>query len=217
MINPISFANIRSSYQKNTFATPRSNVNRGVDEVSFSGRKAINNIIMTQDFRHHFSFFDDGVQIGYAKFDRSDKVASLKGLVPDDWFVEGGIPDARGNYPLKPSVFINELVMDDKVGLTGEYSVRANQKKYGVMCMQRILEWAEEHGFGHRISLCPGKTHSDINPAPFYAKIGFDVAPEISEMLGRVSSAKQIDGRYVSRGQEVFLTNPDVLKKYSLG
>ena len=84
------------------------------------------------------------------------------------------------------------------------------------MCMQRILEWAQEHGFGHRISLCPGKTHSDINPAPFYAKIGFDVAPEIADIMSTISCAKQIDGRYISRGQEVFLVEPEVLKSYPL-
>ena len=84
------------------------------------------------------------------------------------------------------------------------------------MCMQKILEWAQENGFGHRISLCPGITHSDIHPAPFYAKIGFDVAPEVKRLLEVKVDVKKINGRYLSRGQEVFLVEPEVLRNYPL-
>ena len=185
--------------------------------VSFLGRNVIkNNIIMKPDGLSHFTFFDGEQKIGYAIFGKSDKDSAKIVSVPDDWFVKGGKPDERGNYPLKPNVYISEFVMDDKVGSTGEYKPRLSKKKYGVMCMQKILDWAEEHGFAHRISLTPGKTHSDVNPAIFYAKIGFDVSPEIAGLLKAMERFPQIDGRYISKGQEVFLVEPDVLKNYPL-
>ena len=212
IVNMISAVSMYNYQPKSRFV----HVKPRVSDVNFTGRKAINNIIMKQDYKNHFSFFDGDIEVGYASFCESDKVSALKGFAPRDWFVEGGVSDIRGNYPLKPSVYVTEFVMDDKIGLTGYYQVRASKKKYGVMCMQKILEWAQEHGFEHRISLCPGKTHSDINPAPFYAKIGFDVSPEIADIMSTISCAKQIDGRYISRGQEVFLVEPEVLKSYPL-
>ena len=212
IVNMISAVSMYNYQPKSRFV----HVKPRVSDVNFIGRKAINNIIMKQDYKNHFSFFDGDIEVGYASFCESDKVSALKGFAPSDWFVEGGVSDIRGNYPLKPSVYVTEFVMDDKIGLTGDYQKRKSGKKYGVMCFQKILEWAQENGFGHRISLCPGKTHSDINPAPFYAKIGFDVAPEIEKILSVKPDAPKINGRYLSRGQEVFLVEPEVLKAYPL-
>lgn len=80
------------------------------------------------------------------------------------------------------------------------------------MCIQKITEWARNTGFGERVSLSPGKNYSDIAPNRLYAKLGFEMAPAIIKMVEKVKyKYEQIDGRWVSKGQEVFLTNPDVL------
>lgn len=180
--------------------------------------KPKNNIVMVQDLgKMHYSFYDDGKYIGYAFFGESDITLAKEGMVPKDWFISTTDVDINGNYPVKPSIYINELVIDDRVGLSGDYQQRKSGKKYGTMCFQKILEWAENHGFGSRISLSPGKNNSDIAPNRLYAKLGFEMAPAIIKMIEEVKyKYEQIDGRWVSKGQEVFLTNPDVLINYPL-
>ena len=97
------------------------------------------------------------------------------------------------------------------------------------MCLQKILQWAREHGYDSRLSLVPGKTHSDIAPHKFYAKIGFEMAPNDIERVERIEAKyekepcpfvrcknEKVDGRWVSRGAEVFLTHPEVLENYPL-
>ena len=184
--------------------------------ASFTGKNPINNVVMKKTYMRHYDFFDGNTKIGSIVIDDTPKDFARLESVPQDWFVVGGKPNERGFYPIKPNIFLSDLIIEDRMGLTGEYPHRKSGKKYGVMCMQKILDWAQENGFGHRISLCPGKTHSDIHPAPFYAKIGFDVAPEVKKILGVKPDAPKINGRHLSRGQEVFLVEPNVLKNYPL-
>jgi hypothetical protein len=184
--------------------------------MSFTAKNPINNIVMKKAYMRHYDFFEGSSKIGSIVIDDAPKDFARLESVPQDWFIVGGNPNERGLYPVKPNVFLSDFVIEDRIGLTGDYQKRKSGKKYGVMCFQKILEWAQENGFGHRISLCPGKTHSDINPAPFYAKIGFDVAPEIEKILSVKPDAPKINGRYLSRGQEVFLVEPEVLKAYPL-
>lgn len=192
--------------------------------------RAINNVVMKKDDNYcHYSFYDNGRKIGYAIFDKSDIEKTCKGLVPEDWFVEGAEPIEGQLYPLKPHIYINELVMYDRVGLEGEYSQRLTGKKYGTMCLQKILEWSERYGFGSRISLTPGKTHSDIEPNKFYAKVGFEMSPtdikNVEKLEARYSSEpslynrskyEKINGRWVAKAQVLFLTHPEVLREYHL-
>ena len=196
---------------------------------SFS-RKVANNIKMVSvDKFLHYTFYENGNEIGYAIFDDSCVSATCKGLVPDDWFVENEVAVDGEMFPLQPYLYINELVINDRVGLEGEYSQRKSGKKYGTMCFQKILEWAEKHGFGTRLSLTPGKTYSDIEPNKFYTKIGFEMAPasvklieEQEERYGREPSFslrkryEKIDGRWVAKTQTLFLTHPEILKNYKL-
>ncbi len=184
--------------------------------ASFTGKNPINNVVMKKTYMRHYDFFDGNTKIGSIVIDDAPKGAARLESIPQDWFVMGGKPDERGLYPIKPNVFLSDFVIEDRIGLSGDYQKRKSGKKYGVMCMQKILEWAQENGFGHRISLCPGITHSDIHPAPFYAKIGFDVAPEVKRLLEVKVDVKKINGRYLSRGQEVFLVEPEVLRNYPL-
>lgn len=199
-------------------------------EVDSFSRKAVNNIKMVADDKFlHYTFYEDGNEIGYAVFDDSRVSATCRGLVPDDWFVENEVAVDGEMLPLQPFLYINELVINDRVGLEGEYSQRKSGKKYGTMCFQKILEWAENHGFGTRLSLTPGKTYSDIEPNKFYTKIGFEMAPasvklveELEEKYGRESSFyprkryEKIDGRWVAKTQTLFLTHPEILKNYKL-
>ena len=184
--------------------------------VSFTAKSSINNIVMKKAYMRHYDFFEGNTKIGSVVLDSSDKDCAMLGNAPADWFVKDSKPNERGLFPLKPNLYVSDFVMEDKIGLTGDYQRRKSGKKYGVMCMQKILEWAQENGFGNRITLCPGKTHSDINPAPFYAKIGFDVSPYVASLLKSKDNAQMVAGRYVSRGQDVFLVEPEVLKSYPL-
>ena len=97
------------------------------------------------------------------------------------------------------------------------------------MSLQKILEWAKNHGYGTRLSLAPGKTHSDIEPNKFYTKVGFEMSPNDIKMIEALESKyekeacyfnrrknEKIDGRWVSRGQTLFLTHPEILENYPL-
>ena len=124
-----------------------------------------------------------------------------------------------------------------------EYKQRASGKKYGVMCMQKILEYAEKNGYGTRIYLGPAKHGSNIHPGKFYAKIGFEPGPsdiewaqkcnkrikyaeehpelpeEIRKSLLDTPYHEHIDGRFVateSFAGTVYLTHPEVLRNYPL-
>lgn len=192
--------------------------------------KVKNNIIMKEDKEKLcYTFYDGDVNIGHAFFADAFIEKATPGSAPEDWFIKSlKSNDAEKRY-LKPYLFVDELVIEDRVRLKGEYTQRKSGKKYGTMCLQKILQWAKEHGYGSRISLIPAKTHSDIAPNKFYAKIGFEMSPrnisrfdEIEKKKKEASPAvacklEKIDGRWVSRGQELFLTHPEILENYPLG
>ena len=119
--------------------------------------RAKNNIVMKQDMgKCHYSFFDGDKNIGYAVFEESFITKAREGDKPFDWYISGDRKTADDSYNLRPGIYIDELVIEDRVGLTGDYSQRKSGKKYGTMCLQKILKWAKEHGYGSRISLTPG-------------------------------------------------------------
>lgn len=192
--------------------------------------KSKNNIVMKQDIgKCHYSFFEGDKNIGYAVFAEALSKEAKTGDRPQDWYVANSQENIEGKKELKPNLYIDEIVIDDRVGLTGEYAQRKNGKKYGTMCLQKILEWAKIHGFGSRISLVPGKTHSDIAPHKFYAKIGFEMSPtdikNVEKWEEKYSTGpiyfnrkryEKIDDRWVSRGQEIYLTHPEILENYPL-
>lgn len=137
-----------------------------------------------------FSFYDGKQKIGSALISKGFSYRA-KGEVPDNWFIEGGVPNEYGFYPLKPNIKVEELLMTDKIGMV-KYEHRSSGKKYGTMCMQRILEWAEQNGFGSRITLQPAKHGSSVEPGEFYAKIGFNVSPKrVTEIETQIAKGKR--------------------------
>lgn len=192
--------------------------------------RAKNNIVMKQDVgKCHYSFFEGDKNIGYAVFEESFITKAREGDKPLDWYISCDRKTNDDSYNLKPSIYVDEFVIEDRIGLTGDYSQRKSGKKYGTMCLQKILEWAKEHGYGSRISLTPGKTHSDIAPHKFYAKIGFEMSPNdiknVEKWEEKYSTEpiyykrkryEKVDDRWVSRGQELYLTHPEILENYPL-
>ena len=71
------------------------------------------------------------------------------------------------------------------------------------MCMQRILEYAEQNGYGSRISLDAEKWGSNIHPGKFYAKIGFGPGPN------GVERATKTNERYY-KGIKYVKEHPDL-------
>ena len=128
-------------------------------------------------------FYDGEQQVGYATYYINQGRRS-RGDVPDEWFVDSAsLPkidltdySAKTFHETKPFMHIEEFMMSDKLGMDA-YVQRASGKKYGTMCMQRVLEHAEKLGLGSRIELDAAIHGSAVNPAKFYAKIGFNSVP----------------------------------------
>ena len=128
-------------------------------------------------------FYDGEQQVGYATY-YINQGKRLRGDVPDEWFIDSAsLPkidltdcSAKTFHETKPFMHIEEFMMSDKLGMDA-YVQRASGKKYGTMCMQRVLEHAEKLGLGSRIELDAAIHGSAVNPAKFYAKIGFNSVP----------------------------------------
>ena len=127
-----------------------------------------------------FTFIDNGVHIGSAKLS-TGVTRALSDMYPVEWYknVEKAAAHRKGKdliwLEAKPTLYINEIMMYDCInGLKGQ---RPSDKKYGTMCMQKILEYAEQNGYGSRIYLQAAKHGSNIPPGKFYAKIGFEGHP----------------------------------------
>lgn len=128
-------------------------------------------------------FYDGEQQVGYATYS-IEQGRRLRGEIPDEWFVDAAsLPkidltdcSALTFHKSKPYMHIEEFMMNDKLGMEA-YAKRASGKKYGTMCMQKVLEHAEKLGLGSRIELDAAVHGSAVNPAKFYAKIGFNSTP----------------------------------------
>lgn len=168
-----------------------------------------------------FCFYDGEKYIGSAKL--SFITEAIKNAYPKDWYKPG--QGEEFILKTKPICYVNELMVHDKLGMS-EYTKRKSGKKYGTMCMQKILEWAKENGCDTRIALQPAKHGSDVSPSMFYAKIGFDLPPaakktreELEEILNssprRRMSLQKVSGRHLAlSGDVVVLSEPDVLRNY---
>jgi len=150
--------------------------------------KKVNNIRAVLGEKRGLSclrFYDGERQVGYATY-YFKQGKHQRGSVPDEWFVDAtSLPkvdltssEALGRcfYETKPFMHIEEFMMSDKLGMEA-YAQRASGKKYGTMCMQKVLEHAEKLGLGSRIELDAAIHGSAVNPAKFYAKIGFNSVP----------------------------------------
>ena len=98
-------------------------------------------------------------------------------------------------------------MMSDKLGMEA-YAQRASGKKYGTMCMQRALEHAEKLGLGSRIELDAAIHGSAVNPAKFYAKIGFNSSP------GKVANINKRNAKCYERIEKIKKSEyPEEIKK----
>lgn len=143
-------------------------------------------------------FYDGEQQVGYATY-YINRGRRLRGEVPDEWFVDSAsLPkidltdcDALTFHETKPFMHIEEFMMRDKLGMEA-YAQRASGKKYGTMCMQRVLEHAEKLGLGSRIELDAAIHGSAVNPAKFYAKIGFNSPPgKVAHRIDDINYSKE--------------------------
>lgn len=139
--------------------------------------KPLNTITMKQLPYGKFEFYDGEKFIGGTQMGRALYKSAPLGDLPESWYIPNGVPNEANMLPINPILYITEFVIKDKEGLFKEYQKRIEGKKYGVMCMQKILEYAEQNGYGTRVSLTPSRHYSNIHPGRFYAQIGFEPGP----------------------------------------
>lgn len=208
------------------------------------GSKIKNTIRMERVSSYEHHFFEGEKYIGKAKISPPVEQTAIIGELPESWYIPNGVPNNINRLPTYPRLRVDEFVISDKTGLFDEYQQRSSGKKYGAMCMQRILEYAEQNGYGTRIYLSPAKHYSNIHPGKFYAKIGFEPGPQKIEFAQKENERciqylkkhqnlpeeikkdyldrtfyEQIDGRFISTeefGGELYLTHPEVLRNYPL-
>lgn len=150
-----------------------------------------------------FLFYDGDKCIGKVVMGDNLRRTAMPGELPQSWYVPNGTLCENNQLPTYPILHIDEIIMKDKTGIFEHYQKRAGGKKYGTMCMQKILEYAEKNGYGARISLDADKWGSNIHPGKFYAKIGFEPGPSDIKRL------EKINERYY-KGQECAKKYPDL-------
>ena len=150
-----------------------------------------------------FLFYDGDSCIGKVLMGGSLRRTALPGELPSSWYVPNGTLCENNQLPAYPILHIDEIIIKDKKGFFEHYQKRADGKKYGTMCMQKILEYAEKNGYGSRISLDAEKWGSNIHPGKFYAKIGFEPGPSNIKYL------EKINERYY-KGQEYAKKYPNL-------
>ena len=171
-----------------------------------------NTISMKEVSDGKFLFYDGEEYIGRALMGGKLSNTAIPGELPKSWYIPGGVIDETNKLPTYPILHIDEIVIKDQKGLFEQYQKRANGKKYGTMCMQRILEYAEQNGYGSRISLDAEKWGSNIHPGKFYAKIGFEPGPK------GIECANEINRRYYRGLEEVkkFPNMPEAARRECL-
>ena len=162
-----------------------------------------NTIKLIEESKGKLLFYDGEKCIGKAIVSEPCSFSSPKGLLPDSWYIPNAIADETNRLAAYPRLYIDEIIIGDKKGFFSQYQKRTNGKKYGTMCMQKILDYAEKKGYGTRIYLGPAKHGSNIHPGKFYAKIGFEPGPET------IKYAEKANERYL-KGKLYAEKHPDL-------
>lgn len=167
-----------------------------------------------------FKFYDKDTLVGRASVKK--RTSSLGDIFPENWYTDANVSEPFRDT--KPFCYVYELVVNDMCNKV-QYEQRSSGKKYGTMCMQKILEWAENNGCSTRLVLEPSNHGSSVHPGKFYAKIGFDVDVRARKNYDKINERRierglppksNVDGRYISIGEGVYLRDPEVLKHYPL-
>ena len=203
-----------------------------------------NTLSVKKDFWGCYQFRENGKKVGFADVCVYKHDYAPLSDFPEDWFVKGGTPNKKGQYPLKPYMYVIELSVKDRIN---KQKLIPRKKKYGTMMMQHVLHMANAKGCDTRICLYAdtlGKT--GFKPGKFYNKIGFSLHPDtvrlydkvekryrkefadlqrmgyLEEKIIQILNEKSIflppkaNGRYVANDGEMFLTNPEDLIYYNI-
>lgn len=122
-----------------------------------------------------------GERVGRIHFWQETQMRALPQEYPAEWYVEGAKPDKKGRLLLKPFLWVDELLMKDRMA---QQTLLPRDKKFGAMTMKELLRIARETGCGDRIALeaaqCRG---ANFTPGRFYNKMGFSLTPEMQKLL----------------------------------
>lgn len=168
------------------------------DVVQISS-KLKNTVRMQKKSDGKYLFYDGDKCIGKASMGKNLSQTAIPRELPKEWYIPNGTLSETNQLPTYPVLHIDELVMFDKKGFFESYQKRNGGKKYGTMCMQKILEFAEQNGYGSRISLDADKWGSNIHPGKFYAKIGFAPGQRTTEYAQKVNERYYKGLEYVKK------------------
>ena len=106
--------------------------------------KLKNTVRMQKKSDGKYLFYDGDKCIGKASMGKNLSQTAVPGELPKEWYIPNGTLSESNQLPTYPVLHIDELVMFDKKGFFESYQKRNGGKKYGTMCMQKILEFANQ-------------------------------------------------------------------------